>query len=219
MENNTEFHQIYYSDLHLLKIYNWANPLFNPGLTIFFENSVIAETVSSSNSEKIGVCSWKLSEKLRQRNQLSIPLHQAVFETNYDVLALTRNSSQHKMIAAAREWHPGFMETISQLWEKLGLKMPLETDRPIYQNHFVAKTSIYKRYVEEFLKPAMDLTIKDEHLNRLMMQDSHYGNLVSGDLKSVKAKLGLDYYPMAPFVLERCPSLWLKMHNVTVTYI
>lgn len=219
MADGIEFHQIYYNDLQLLKIYNWAKPLYNPGLTIFFENSVIAEAVSSSEAEKIGVCSWKLAEKLRQRPQFSVPLHQAIFETNYDVLALTKNSSQHKMMAAAREWHPGFWETISQLWEKLGLKMPLETDRPIYQNHFVAEASIYKRYVGEFLKPAMDIVLKDEHLNRLMMQDSHYGKLVQGDIKSVKAKLGLDYYPMAPFVLERCPSLWLKMHNIPVTYV
>lgn len=219
MVESIDFHQIYYDDLQLLKIYNWAKPLYNPGLTIFFENSVIAETVSSTQAEKIGICSWRLAEKLRMRSQLSIPLHQAIFETNYDVLALTKQSSHHQMMAAAREWHPGFMETISQLWEKVGLKMPLETDRPIYQNHFIAKTSIYKKYVDEFLKPAMEVTMKDEHLNRLMMQDSHYGKLSQGDMRSVKAKLGLDFYPMAPFVLERCPALFFTMHKIPVTYI
>jgi hypothetical protein len=219
MAEAVSFHQIYYKEEQLPHLYPWAKPYFNPGLTIFFENDPIAKIVSETESEKVGVCSWKLSQKLRQRLRLTVPLEEAIFKMDYQVLALTRQSSHHQMMAAAKEWHPGFIETITMIWTKLGLRMPGETKSPIYQNHFIAKTSIYKRYVDEFLKPAMDLVMQDEELNKLMTQDSHYGKLSQGDVRSVKDKLGMDFYPMAPFVLERCPALWMTMHKIPVTYI
>lgn len=215
----TVIHQIYYKEDQLSQIYPWAKPYFNPGLTIFFENDPIAKIVSETEAQRIGVLSWKLEQKLRQRLRLTVPLQEAIFQMHYQVLALTRQSSHHQMMAAAKEWHPGFLETITMIWSKLGYKMPGETKNPIYQNHFVSETTIYKRYVEEFLKPAMELTMKDEELNKLMTQDSHYGKLSQGDTRSVKEKLGMDYYPMAPFVLERCPALFFTMHKIPVTYI
>jgi hypothetical protein len=74
--------------------------------------------------------------------------------------------------------------------------------------------------VVNFLIPAMKLTEKDEELNKMMLQPSGYGKLQRNcDLKSVKEKLSMDDYPLSPFVLERCPSLWFTMKNINVTYL
>jgi hypothetical protein len=209
-------HQIYYRPEHLPKLYPFAKPYYNEGLTIFFENKPIADIVSTSESPTIAVASWKLGQKLRR----SQPLTPERLNSNYQVLSFTRNSTRHNMMAMSNAWHPGFLKTITLLWEKLGLKIPGEVKDPIYQNHWSGKSEIYKRYVSEFLSPAMNISETDEELHSLMIQPSGYGKLSrEADLKSVKEKLGMNDYPLAPFILERCPSLWMTLHRIPVTYL
>lgn len=216
----TSLYQVYYDDKQLPKLFPFAIPYKNEGLTIYFENDCIVKLVKATTAEKVGVCSWKLADKMRLRVGQRGLLTQKVLESEYDVLSLTRNSSKHQMLARANAWHPGFMTTIKLLWEKLGYKMPGEAKQPIYQNHFLAKTEIYRDYVDNFLIPAMELIEKDEELNKLMLQPSGYGRLNrQADMRSVKAKLGMTDYPLTPFVLERCPSLWFTMKRINVTYL
>jgi len=209
-------HQIYYKHEHLNKLYAFAQPYYNEGLTIFFENKPIADIVKASESPTIAVASWKLGQKLRR----SQPLTPERLESNYQVLSFTRNSTRHNMMAMSNAWHPGFLKTITLLWEKLGLKIPGEVKDPIYQNHYSAKKEIYKDYVTNFLSPAMEMTEKDEELHEMMIQPSGYGKLSRDcDLRSVKEKLGMNDYPLAPFILERCPSLFFTMKRIHVTYL
>lgn len=208
--------QIYYKEDQKPKLYPFAVPYFNDSLTIFFENDPIRKIVREFNGEKLAVCSWKLSQKVRKIH----PITEKVLNTDFQVLSFTRNSSRHQMIAMAKAWHPEFIPAIDLLWQKLGLKRPPEAKNPIYQNHFAAKTEIYKDYVENFLSPAMELIETDEELREKMLKPSNYGKLSRGaDLKSVKEKLGMDDYPLAPFVLERCPSLWFTMKKINVNYV
>lgn len=124
------------------------------------------------------------------------------------------------MLAMANAWHPGFMTTIKLLWEKLGYKMPGEAKQPIYQNSYLAKATIYKDYVDSFLLPAMNLINTDEQLNAAMIQSSGYGRLNrQADLKSVKNKLHMDEYPLCPFILERCPSLYYQIKGIRISYL
>jgi hypothetical protein len=216
----TDFFQIYYKPEHLSKLYPFAKPYFNEGLTMFFENAVISKLVMETKAYKIGVTSWKLSEKLRQRVGLRAPLTQEVLNSDYQILSLTKNSLKHTMLAHLYHWHPFSRETMALLWQKLGFKLPGEVKNPIYQNHFAARTDIYKDYVENFLNPAMELTLSDEELNNLMLQPSGYGKLSrEADMKSVKAKLGMDDYPLAPFILERCFSAYCQVKGYQISYL
>jgi hypothetical protein len=208
--------QIYYREEHLKEVYSFAVPVYNPGLTIFFENDLLKKLVPTSETEYTSVASWKLAQKSRRIH----PITPEALDSDYEVLSFTRNGRDHKMIAMATNWHPEFLPAITLLWEKLGLKMPGEARNPIYQNHHSTKTSIYKRYVSEFLSPAIEIIETDEELHEKMVKPSNYGRLSrDADLKSVKAKLGLNDYPLAPFVLERCYSLWLQLNNIPVKYL
>lgn len=167
-------------------------------------------------AEKVAVASWKLGSKMRRSHNLT----QTVLNSDYQVLNFITHLKRHTMMAMFKNWHPGALEAIDYLWQKLGYKRPEEAKSPIYQNHYAAKTEIYQDYVRNFLIPAMELTKTDETLNRLMMADSNYGRLSrEADLKSVKAKIGLDYYPLAPFVLERCPCLFYQMKGYRITNV
>lgn len=213
-------YQIYYKDQQKDSLFPFAVPYFNEDLTIFFENAVIANLVKNTNADRIGVCSWKLSQKLRIRVGERKPLTLEALNSDYDILSLTRNSARHQMLAMAYQWHKEFKPTITLLWEKLGFKMPGEAKNPIYQNSHVSKTSIYRDYVENFLSPAMELTMKDEQVNKMMTQPSGYVTLSrDADPRSVKEKLGLSDYPISPFILERCPSLYFQLKGYRISYL
>lgn len=211
-----EFHQILYKEEQRKHLYPFAIPYWNETLTIFFENDPISKIVSETKTDRLAVCSWKLFKKVRNIH----PVTKEKLLGEYEVLSLTRNSDRHKMMAMSNAWHPGFLPTITMLWNKLGFKMPGEVRNPIYQNHYSCRTDLYKEYVNSFLIPAMKLTIEDPEMNKLMMQDSGYARLSrEADIKSVRAKLGLNEFPMAPFILERCPSLWMTMKKIRVSYL
>lgn len=213
----TSIYQIYYDEKQRSKLLPYSIPYYNEGLTIFFENDCIVKLVKDCTAEKVGVCSWKLADKMRKHHLEGLMTKK---DLDYQVLSLTRNSSRHSMLAMANAWHPHFKSTIELLWGKLGYKMPGEAKQPIYQNHWIGRTSIYKRYVDEFLTPAMDLIESDQELNELMVQPSGYGRLNRhSDLKSVKDKLNMLDYPLCPFILERCPSLWMTLHKIPVQYL
>lgn len=211
-----DFYQIYYREDQLKHLYPFARPYYNEGLTIFFENSILAKLVMECTSERVAVCSWRLHQKTRN----IFPVTQQALESNYEVMAFRIVSKKHTMIAAMGQWHKDAVTALDLLWSKLGYKRPGEARHPIYMNHYAAKTEIYQDYVENFLIPAMELIKTDEQLNEIMLRPSGYGRLSKdSDLKSVQSKLGMTDYPLTPFVLERCPSLWYEMKGVKISYL
>lgn len=209
-------YQIWYKPEHLKHLYPFAIPYENKGLTIFFENEPLSKLVMESKAEKIAVCSWRLNQKSRN----IFPITKAALESNYEVMGFKIVSTRHQMIAMMREWHKDAVTALDMLWNKLGYKRPGEARHALYQNHYAAKTEIYKDYVSNFLIPAMELIIKDEELHEIMCRTSGYGRLSrTSDLRSIQSKLGMSDYPLAPFVLERCPSLWYEMKGVRITYL
>lgn len=216
----TEFYQVYYDEKQKEKLFPFSTPYFNDSLTIYFENKIISDLVSASTADKIGVASWKLKDKMRIRVAPRGELTQEVLNSDYEVLSLTKNSKKHTMLAHLYQWHPKSKEAMALLWQKLGFKLCGEVKNPIYQNAYIAKREIYQDYVNNFLNPAMELIKTDEQLNSLMMSESNYGNLNrEADIRSVKAKLGINFYPLAPFILERCPSCYFDMKGIRISYL
>jgi hypothetical protein len=211
--------QLYYNDEQQEKIFPFAVPYKTEGLTVFFENYWIKELVLASKDEKIAVCSWKLKEKLRWYIGHRRELTQEVLETDYEVLTFTRNTKYHQMLAAANAWHPGFLNTFDKILAKIGVTRPNEVKIPIYQNHFAARTEIYKDYVQNYLVPAMDGIQNDAEINELAMRDSKYSDLTNQSAAHLQSKLGINYYPMIPFLLERLFSIYVHNKRIAVTYL
>lgn len=214
--------QIYYCEEQKAECFPFANLHFNHSLTIFFENSVIKDLVLASTDEKIGVFSWKLRQKMRWNILRPRPITEEVINTEYDVLCFTGNSKNHKMLACAEGWHKGFRETMGYLLESIGQKIPGEVRTPIYQNSFMAKLEIYQDYVKNWLSPAMEATMKDSELYSLMTKDSGYTNLAKKDAASpdyLHEKIGIPFYPLAPFILERLFSIYCHNNRINVTQL
>lgn len=219
MASEVDFYQIVYKEEQKSACYPFAKIHFNDTLTPFFENSVIAELVLSSKAEKIAVCSWKLKEKMRWYCHCQrVEVKRELFDRDFQVLSLTCSSKHHQFLNAAEKWHPGFKEVMKKILGSLGKSMPEEVKCPIYQNHFVAKSEIYKRYVNKYLVPAMAFMKEDKDC----WADSKYTQLNKIDAANgeyLKSKIGVDYYPMHPFILERMFSIFCHNEGIKVTYL
>jgi len=218
----SELVQIYYRDEQKNNCYPFARLYNNQGLTIFFENSVIAELVAATEHEKIGVCSWKLRNKLKANVRRPRQLTKEVIETDYDILSFTGNTKDHEMLYAANRWHPGFRDVLLKLGQVVGFPVPREVKQPIYQNAFMAKADIYQDYVKNYLSKAMEATVNDESLYKMMTVNSDYSQLLKEDAAGpdeLQEKIGFPYYPLAPFVLERLFSIYVHNNRLNVTWL
>jgi len=214
--------QIYYAEEQKAHCFPFADLYYNQKLTIFFENEPISRLVMASEDEKLAVCSWKLRQKLRWYIGKPRELTQEVLNSDYEVLSMTKNSQNHQMLASADRHHKGFKVAFQKICDHIGLKVPGEVKIPIYQNHFSAKIEIYRDYVSNFLKPAMDFMTNNEEMNRMAMADSNYSQLSRNSAATseyLQQQIGVSYYPLAPFLLERLFSVYVQNKRIKVTWL
>jgi hypothetical protein len=217
-----EFHQLYYREDQVSKLYPFAIPYFNESLTPYFENSCIVHLVKASTGSKVSVCSWKLREKLKWYVGRPRELTVEVLESDYDVLSFTRQTKDHKMMKLAEVWHKGFGSAMQKMVEGIGKKWPYEVKIPVYQNHFAATLEIYMDYVTEYLEPAINFIENDAEMFKIAMQDSKYSELNKPHAISseeLMMKIGYPFYPLAPFLLERLFSVYIHNKNINVTWL
>lgn len=216
----SELIQIFYHEDHLKELYPFATPYDNRGkLTVFFESTPIVKFVMETKCDKVAVCSWQLRAK--QRGYYvgrPKPITQEVLEGNFDILALTKNTKYHTMLAQGAQAHEYFQPTFNKIVEAIGKRSPGEVKNPIYQNHHCTRTDIYQDYVKNWLLPAMEAMENDKEIKELCFRDAKYSMATPLGLANVKKELGLDYYPHHPFLLERLFSVYHNVMKIKVTY-
>lgn len=224
MASGIEFHQIYWKDEQLKGMFDFAIPYYNETLTEFFENLPIAKIVSASNAKKIAVCSHALKAKYKPGLPPIGDITIDRLSSEFDVMAFTRNSKHHDMIAAMDVWHPGTREILRQICEKIGLKWwynrPLA--HPIYQNAFCARAEVYKEYVQTALIPAMKVMEHDKTIRDLCWVDAGYEKLKGPNQEwadRIRKFLNVPYCPLHPFLLERLFSVWIEGRKLNVVIV
>lgn len=222
MAKKIDFYQIYYEDSQKPYMFDWTKHYLNTTLTPFFENSLISNLVLQSEADKIAVTSWALKQKMTARIPPRRELTEEVLQEDFDVMSFTKNAPSHDMLGALDGWHPGSVALLAKIWDSLGLEMPKKTRFPIYQNAFCASHEVYLDYVVNFLIPAMYLMEFDQEIKDLCYKNSGYTVTTLNkpvDFGRINKYLGIDYYPMHPFILERCFSLWIERKNLKVVYL
>jgi hypothetical protein len=225
VKKTIDFFQIYYKEDHLKRLYSFAKPFYNQTLTPYFENSVIASLVPTSNADLISVASWRLKQKrksisssriLKAVGGIELTLER-MLTNEFDVAILTPRVSEHKMLFMANHWHgkvwtDSFMLLSSFLRDNLGIEMPEELAHPIYGNHFVAKKYIYHNYVRSCLIPTINFMKNSENI---FMQGTGYRAIKenSGDFETIadyEVASGARDWPIGVFLLERLFSIWVN---------
>jgi len=211
MARTVDFYQVYFEDDQFSELYNFAVPYFNENLTVYFENSIIAELVPQCKADLIGVASWRLAKKRGDRIQVRKPLTlESITENEYDIAILTPRSNSHQPLAMAAYWHGrAWTEGVAALkpwFKEKGIRIKGELSKTVYENHFIATREIYQEYVKDILIPCMGFMDGKE----VFMQDSGYKKKLAHEKAALKEKLGIDYWPIAPFILERLFSIWIE---------
>lgn len=198
-------------------VYNSAqiveyNTYFNSINTIekksyLFEYNVLIDIINNFNidDEYLGIFSHKFPFKSGLFKKKLYWLLKN--NPNFDIYGLCPQKLREQYLDFSETVHPGFKELFYPLCEDLGLKVK-EPKNIIYSNFVIMKTSIYKNYVNNIIKPAIYLL--ETKYKDLAWKDSNYKGLPKNQLKLYTE---LDYYPMIPFVLERLISIFIDNNN------
>lgn len=204
-----DFYQIYYRDEQLSELYDFAIPYKNLTLTPYFENSVICELVPKSTADKVCVASWRLRQK--RKNLFRVKENIDLSDNNYDIAILTPRSPAHKPLVMARQWHnPAWDIALAEL--KKFIKVPPEII-PIYENHFIANTDIYQRYVSDCLQPCIDFM----SANSIFSLDAGYAKgKPQEEVRRYRELTGRNDWPIGVFILERLFAMWIHKKNFKI---
>jgi hypothetical protein len=230
--NNIKLYQIYYDQKHIPRILNHAIPYFNNNPTIYFESGAMCDIFNKkdyTDCEYIGVLSWKASTKIKKMKNLSqIDSIISKTERKYDFYTFNNKN----FLGFTRPHRGSGSRYDSQAWRDL-MKLTLhmqskkiwpqvseeELDKEmlrIYCNYFIAKKEIWEDFVESFVIPAIQEMKNDEQMRNIATSSHHYPLPLP---QSFIDAVGCDYYPMAPFILERLINVYIVMRNLKVGFV
>lgn len=182
-----------------------------------FEYSPIIDIIDNKIGDYngyVGVFSWKMPSKSGISKKILDAIVDDIIKTdNPDVLSLCPRIFQDNYLNFSYDQHPKLKEILVMVCNKLNLKLPEEVDKVIYSNMFIAKAEIYKKFVDEIVKPALDY-MENEIWDIVNVDAEYQSGLPTEKLKEYT---NLDYYNYVTFVLERMLSIWLY-NNPQITF-
>lgn len=211
-------YQVYYDTRSARRLDPLCTPRHNPELGPFFESSVIADLLAAAEhraADYFGVLSWKYRAKI----PLAVRTILARIERDacsHDVYSFFGRVCARRLWPAADRKHPGILNAAQLLMQRLGVDVDLaRLQAPaIYQNHFIARSSLYERFGSELLAPALRAMQDpdDVRLQQLIRQDAAYRDPRLTEAQVMRL-YGRPYLCMHPFISERLFSTWLAINR------
>ena len=134
-------------------------------------------------------------------------------ENKTDIIGISPTFLKGNYLSWTNEQHPGFLVLFSQLCTRLGLQMK-EPKHVIYSNFWIGKYSVYKRYVEEIIKPAIKI-LEEDMIMEAFTNSQYKSSLTKEQLISYT---GMDYFSYHTFLIERLLSVWLD-NNPEISFL
>jgi len=166
-----------------------------------FEYNPIIDIVSNlpENIEYLGIFSWKFPQKTGfSKNILYKTLNHYKYK-EYDFLNLAKSywKDTPEYLHFSYKYHPKLQELLKKLLVHLGKDIYPDRNNYTYSNFFLMKTDLWKDYVENWVKPAIEFMENDPEY----FEDAKY--ITGLPTNKLQELTGLDYYPYQTFVLER----------------
>lgn len=166
-----------------------------------FEYNPIINIVSNSpqDIEYLGIFSWKFPQKTGfSKNILYKSLNHYKYK-DYDFLNLAKSywKDTPEYLHFSYKHHPKLQELLKKLLVHLGKDIYPDRNNYTYSNFFLMKTNLWKDYVENWIKPAIEFMENDPEY----FEDAKY--ITGLPTNKLQELTGLDYYPYQTFVLER----------------
>ena len=214
---------------------NFANVYYNDVTTPFFENKVMVDLVTEGE-HRLNNYFAVLSHKFFQEtvNKELCPIQQEEIEMalgDSDVLSFFGfKRDNFEMFRHAIQVHKGIEQCYLELFKLLNLpfKPLLKMRFVVYRNAFFARSEVYERYVNEMLRPCIELMSdrRNDKLWQSIWKDSGYPYTENRFRKHPQLRdkfvhdMGVPYYPFHTFILERMFSYWLNINpDITCKHI
>jgi hypothetical protein len=115
----------------------------------------------------------------------------------------------------AAQWHGeawviGFEIMKKFLRTELNITVPDELKYTIYENHFIARRTIYMDYITKCLNPVMDYMDSCGESSAFMADSGYARRKSAEERKRYTETTGRHDWPIAPFLLERLFSIWIE---------
>ena len=166
-----------------------------------FEYNPIIDVVNnlSPDTEYLGVFSWKFPIKTGfSKNILYKSLNHYKYK-EYDILNISKSywKDTKEYLHFSYKYHPKLEELIKKLLIHLDKDIYPDDQHYVYSNFFLMKTDLWKDYIENWIKPAIEFMDNDPEY----FEDAKYITGLPTD--KLQELTGLDYYTYHTFVLER----------------
>lgn len=207
---SVKVYQIYYDVEQIKNLSPDTLPYYNSKLTVYFENDLIKNFYNSDKIEAdyFGILSWRFSEKN------NVQFRTSFIDGKYDMYAFANSAIKQDVFADSVLCHPYFMELFTIVLKNLKIDTNIKPSLGLYQNTIITRTSIYKKYVAEFLIPTMNLldrfAEKYIDLNQKLWSDAKY-KYDPALTQRLFEQTGKPYYTYHTFICER---LWTVFYEI-----
>lgn len=213
-------YQIYYDEGSKEACYPEFEHYENKVCSPFFENSIITKLIAEDRhieTDYFGVFSGNFKHKMTVTRDSQKYSPQIILNSlDTDVVSFFRGHQNKNVVNKAELFHPGFKRALINTLNAIGFEVDLEKDTrfTVYQNHFIARSDIYEKYVNELLEPAIKemCNTANKELQNIIWQDSNYHKKKTMPDK-LKKELGVPYYPYHTFICERLFSIFLNKYT------
>ena len=197
MQPNYKILQIYYDGSTLKNCYDHPSvtKFYNPAHTDFFENSIIADlALEAADYDFFAVWSHLHKYKIQGHKMDFNRLEELM--SSFDLIAFQRMMRNGRIFSGVQQ--KKYAAMFNEIMERLGLKYRFP-NRPkfiVMQNHFISKSKIFIDYINEILRPAMQI-----------MQE------MPETAERVDYRGKAAYYTFRPFLCEKLISAYLEEKN------
>lgn len=158
----------------------------------------------------VGVVSWKFGAKTGiTRADLEAKMDGA----KADVFSFSPYLGDHiHFMNWSDQGHPGIKDFIRRCCAYCGIKYTNDPRHVIYANQFLATKKVYQAYINDVIKPSLQLLEGDlwEEVNK----EAGYTRAMRKD--KLKSLMGLEFYNYIPFILERMMSQYAQYQGLKV---
>lgn len=219
--------QIYFEDYQKDSLNLGFVPYKNNDCDKFMENSVLKKMWRDKDfycCNYYGVLSWRFNSKTQLDYDKVINKIYSDDGTT-DVFSFYGEERNQNIFIKDAVYHGENLPKICNLiFEKLGYKDVLSLKTPlIYCNYWIAKASVFDKYMSSILIPAMQLMEDNSDIKKLVNMDSGYFNYldkydlrtdkVGNDIELAIRIFGVPYYTFHPFVCERLMSIFMGINS------
>lgn len=180
-----------------------------------FENNPILDIIDNrvadlSDNDYLGIFSWKFQYKTSLTKNAVLNLMSR--RPGYDVYNCCRHHGKNiHFMDWSNDGHKGIKDFIIRCCQHTGMTYTNDPKFVVFANQFIAKKSVYVNYVNEVIKPCLEL------LEGPMWEEVNKNAGYTRAMESSKLKkyTGLDFYNYIPFILERMMCQYIFNKNLS----